>query len=255
MNAKNPTSGVVAMPSTSLSSPSTGTSVAVARNEVAVRRRLHGDLDNVRAAVTWALDRDEPDDQELALRILVALVYEVTMDRSTEYGTWAEEALRRVTRWPHGVRSVILGAASHGAFHRSDFTTALQYAEASVDELVPMAPGLAHPAGPRWVPPRFVFVGRQEEAVRMMEDAIRLFDAAGAGDYERWNLQTVLLTFQCDHARSRRQSARSAEESPLPGSADRQSQRTPRSRSVSPPWRGSPTTRARHCKPAKRAWR
>ncbi len=164
------------------------------RDEIAVRQRLHGDLDNVRAAVTWALDRDEPDDQDLALRILVALVYEVTMDRSTEYGTWAETALHRVTRWPHGARSVILGAASHGAFHRSDFTTALQYAEESVEELVPMAPGSLIP--PVSLGAALVFVGRQEEAVRMVEDAIRLFDAADAGDYERWNLQTVLLTFR-----------------------------------------------------------
>jgi hypothetical protein len=36
-------------------------------------RRLRADLDNIRAAVGWALERDDPSEQTLALRILAAL--------------------------------------------------------------------------------------------------------------------------------------------------------------------------------------
>ena len=35
--------------------------------------RLREDLDNIRAAIGWALDRDDPEEQELALRILASL--------------------------------------------------------------------------------------------------------------------------------------------------------------------------------------
>ena len=39
-------------------------------DEVAVRERLYADLDNLRAASTWAIDRDDADDEELGVRIL-----------------------------------------------------------------------------------------------------------------------------------------------------------------------------------------
>ena len=142
----------------------------------------------------WALDRDDPDDQDLGVRILVALAYEVTMDRSTEYGSWAEHALARVDHWPPGFRNVVLGIASHGAFHRADFPTALRYAEESVDGLEPLAPGSLLP--PVSLGAALVFEGRADEAVRVMEESYRRFEEAGAGDYERWNLLSVLLTFR-----------------------------------------------------------
>ncbi len=47
-------------------------------DELAWRTRENAELDNLRAAVTWALDRDDPDDIGLALRIIGALAYEAT---------------------------------------------------------------------------------------------------------------------------------------------------------------------------------
>ncbi len=164
------------------------------RDELAVRRRLHAEVDNVRAAVTWALDRDDPDDQDLGVRILIALLYETTMDRSTGYATWAEHALRRVTRWPPGSRNALLAAASQADVHRGDFAGALEHAEASVVALDPTAPGSLLPYVSLGA--ALVFQGRADEAVAVMREAIARFDAAGAGDYERWNLLSVLLTFR-----------------------------------------------------------
>jgi predicted ATPase len=37
--------------------------------------RLRPEIDNVRAAIAWSLDRDDPDDQELGLRIIASLEY------------------------------------------------------------------------------------------------------------------------------------------------------------------------------------
>ena len=47
-------------------------------DEFAWRTRENAELDNLRAAVTWALDRDDPDDIGLALRIIGALADETT---------------------------------------------------------------------------------------------------------------------------------------------------------------------------------
>ena len=51
------TGGVVAMASTSRRGPG-----LVGRDELAWRTREDAELDNLRAAATWALDRDDPDD-------------------------------------------------------------------------------------------------------------------------------------------------------------------------------------------------
>ena len=49
----------------------------VGRDELVWRTRESAELDNLRAAVTWALDRDDPDDIRLALRIIGALAARV----------------------------------------------------------------------------------------------------------------------------------------------------------------------------------
>ncbi len=61
-------------------------------DEIIWRRRLRVELDNVRGAVTWALDRDG-DDRELALRIITALAVEANASDSTGVTTWAERAI------------------------------------------------------------------------------------------------------------------------------------------------------------------
>ena len=54
--------------------------------------RLRAELDNVRAAVGWSLDRDDPEDQELGLRILASLV-EARNARDMGLGALAVQAV------------------------------------------------------------------------------------------------------------------------------------------------------------------
>ena len=69
----------------------------VGRDELTWRAREHVELDNLRAAVTWALDRDDPDDIGLALRVIGALAVDlVRIDSATGIGAWAERALPHV---------------------------------------------------------------------------------------------------------------------------------------------------------------
>ena len=45
-------------------------------DELVWRTRIASDFDNLRSAVTWALDRDESSDAEYAMRIIGALIEE-----------------------------------------------------------------------------------------------------------------------------------------------------------------------------------
>src|SRR3954469_18735095 len=86
----------------------------LSRDELPARRRFRRDLDNLRAAVTWALDTSDPETQQLGVRIIVAVGYEVNMDRRAGVGLWAEHALRRVNQWPPRQRAAVVAvAASH----------------------------------------------------------------------------------------------------------------------------------------------
>jgi predicted ATPase/class 3 adenylate cyclase len=91
-------------------------------DEFAWRRRLHADLDNVRAAVTWALDTAR--DSEIAVRIIAGLAPEAINDRAIGVGTWAEQARDMARTSTPGRRSALLAAAAWRAFQLGDFEAA-----------------------------------------------------------------------------------------------------------------------------------
>ena len=96
----------------------------ISRDEFAARRRFRVELDNTRAAVTWALDADDPSAQELGVRIVLAFGYEVTTDRRAGTGLWAEHALRRVETWQPARRVGVLSIAAMSGVSCADFPTA-----------------------------------------------------------------------------------------------------------------------------------
>jgi predicted ATPase/DNA-binding SARP family transcriptional activator len=81
-------------------------------DELAWRTRESAELDNLRAAVTWALDRDEPDDIRLALRVVGALAAESRIDPATGIGAWAERALPHVEITAPPLRYAVTAAAA-----------------------------------------------------------------------------------------------------------------------------------------------
>jgi predicted ATPase/class 3 adenylate cyclase len=163
------------------------------RDEIAIRRRLRTDVDNIRAALTWALDRDDPADRELGIRIVVGLASEVTLDRSGGYGIWAERALVGVEQWQPDQRSAIRSIASHAAMQRGDLVEALALAEASWAEwrlgsagefLSPVALGSARLGS-----------GDIESALQVITEAATRFAAEAPGTYGYPNMLAVLATF------------------------------------------------------------
>lgn len=110
----------------------------ISRNELAWRPKVVAEIDNIRAAVTWALDRDDPDDGELAMRIIAALAMESVLNRAGGIGGWAEQAIAsgRHADSPH--RPTVLVAATFGAYHRLAPEVALDYiASAGVTPATP----------------------------------------------------------------------------------------------------------------------
>jgi predicted ATPase/class 3 adenylate cyclase len=85
-------------------------------DELSWRQRLLADLDNVRAAVTWSLERDDPVDVEYAMRIITALAPELNRV-STEIGEWAQRAVTHVSSTsPQRRAGVLMGAGNFQAF-------------------------------------------------------------------------------------------------------------------------------------------
>ena len=60
-------------------------------HELGWRQLMVQELDNYRSAVTWALDREDPEDVELAVRIVCGLASEAYANPSVSVGSWAEQ--------------------------------------------------------------------------------------------------------------------------------------------------------------------
>ena len=75
--------------------------------------RLLADLDNIGAAVVWALDRGDPDDSALAVRTLVGLATVGQWNRSIMIDSMAVRAIEVVADGPPAWRAQILALAAY----------------------------------------------------------------------------------------------------------------------------------------------
>ena len=100
-------------------------------DELVWRPRLRAELDNLRAAVTWAIDAEADDDTELGLRIVAALAYQALLYSRAGVATWAERALARADTSPY--RAQVYSAAMWSAWNRGDFGAAKRLALVTLD--------------------------------------------------------------------------------------------------------------------------
>jgi predicted ATPase len=114
-------------------------------DELAWRAREDAELDNLRAAVTWALDRD-PEDVGLALRIVGALASETQWHPTAGVGAWAEQALRHVEITSPQLRYAVTAAAAYHQTNLGNYEHARELARTAIGDGVPEAapaPGTA----------------------------------------------------------------------------------------------------------------
>ena len=109
--------------------------------------RFDAELDNLRAAVAWALDAEAQADAESGLRIIAALVSQWLFRPAAGVAEWAEAALARAETSTAGRRSAVLtAAAQRGILDGNLELTLARASEALRDGLSPdtPSPGWAH---------------------------------------------------------------------------------------------------------------
>jgi predicted ATPase/DNA-binding XRE family transcriptional regulator len=103
------------------------------------QRRVRAELDNVQAAVTWALTSGGQA-RQLAFRIVAALA-NMGISPST-VGLWAEACMAQLGACPPELRATVIGTAAWSAFFAGDLQLAQRRAEDALQE-----PASADPNG------------------------------------------------------------------------------------------------------------
>jgi predicted ATPase/class 3 adenylate cyclase len=93
--------------------------------------RLRVELDNVRAAVGWSLDRDDPEERELGLSILAALL-EARFARDTGLGALAVQAVPVAERSRPALRVPVLTVAAYYEWNQGRVERARSLARAAL---------------------------------------------------------------------------------------------------------------------------
>jgi len=102
--------------------------------ELAWRARLVRDLDNLRAAVIWSLDRDDVVDVDLGLRIIAGITSGGIWYRELGIARWALDATTRLDDATPGRRAAVRSVAASGALQAGDLARCEELAGAVLSD-------------------------------------------------------------------------------------------------------------------------
>jgi predicted ATPase len=171
---------------------------------------IRAELDNLRAAVTWALDATSDLDAALAIRIIAALLVHATTVVGDGVTTWAERAALRADVSTPGRRLSVLAGAAWNAWMRTDFAVARAHA------LDALRDGLPADAVSPFIP-YFVLAraksheGDQEGALDILDEGRQALDAVGADLIDRLGLLITISTFRSQAGQAVQARAEAAE--------------------------------------------
>jgi predicted ATPase len=138
--------------------------------------RLRSDIDNVRAAIAWALDSDEPADQQIGLAILSPLGWIGQNCSDLRVDAFAARALPLVDRAPPDLRTPVLALAAFHYWQQGEMDRAIELCEWAVADGI--VPTLITPLDPYVMLIAVLMTkGDHARAFEAMEDARRYFDA------------------------------------------------------------------------------
>jgi predicted ATPase len=101
-------------------------------DELTWRARLAADLDNIRAALNWSLDRGDQADVDYGLRIVAAIGR--STDPTLAFADWVERAVPLVEGRPPELRAAIISAAAIALVNIGDIECARALAEDVIRE-------------------------------------------------------------------------------------------------------------------------
>ena len=147
-------------------------------DELVWRGHVREELDNLRAAVAWSLDRTDPHDNELGIRIIAALAQLAMEDRPSGVGEWAERATPIAEASEARYRTAVLGAAAENLRNRGEISASHTLALDAFRDGVPPDCHSSHIA--------FItlsvdeaMLGSTEQAFRYVNEGVDALGAAG----------------------------------------------------------------------------
>jgi predicted ATPase/class 3 adenylate cyclase len=145
------------------------------RDEFVWRARVSDELDNLRAAVAWSLDRTDQDDTNLALRVISALVFYSAFDTPRGMGVWAQRALPKLESASPQLRYGVTAAAAWHLISSGDYEGARRLGRLALADGVPA--GSSPAAGHGVLGIATALLGDPESAIASTLQAVRALDA------------------------------------------------------------------------------
>jgi predicted ATPase/class 3 adenylate cyclase len=150
---------------------------SLSRDEFVWRAHFYDELDNIRAAVAWSLDRTDQDDTNLALRVISALVFYSVFDSPRGMGVWAQRALPKLESASPQLRYAVTAAAAWQLLSTGDYEGARELARLALADGVPA--GSSWPAaGHMALGIATALLGDPESAIALSVQAVRALDAS-----------------------------------------------------------------------------
>ena len=168
-------------------------------DELAARRRVHLELDNLRAAVNWSLDSVDPADVEIGIGIIADLSYECSANMASGIGAWAARAVPYLDSSTPPRRHAVLGAAAYYKLQGlGDLPTARAWALQGVAEGVSEFSGVVRLMAETTLAMSYMATGEEAMLRAVIAEADQRLEALGGNAYSRANLHssaaTMLLT-------------------------------------------------------------
>jgi predicted ATPase/class 3 adenylate cyclase len=152
----------------------------IAHDEAMWRGRVRVELDNLRAAVSWALSTGDRD-MTRAHVIIAALARESHRDKASGISGWAERAVDSARSADPPVRTAVLAAAAHASLSRDELAAARELATEALVDGIPAgcaSPSSAHLA----LAMSEAYSGRVPRAERTLTAGIELIEGLAADD-------------------------------------------------------------------------
>jgi len=149
--------------------------------ELTWRPRVHAELDNLRAAVGWALDAPNLEDVATGVRVLDGLLSEALLQLSWGIRTWASPGLSRIEQLDEAQRAVLCAAAAFDAYFLGDVARAGSLGARAVRESETLTPAVIVALYPAvW---SALAAGKPAEAVDLLAEAGQLPPSDRATDW------------------------------------------------------------------------